>query len=123
MGKGKGRELTLEELGIYFAGPFAVEDCPKELQDLFQLVNDVQDLRITKFGGLHAANEANVEVRIKAAHEYDKALKRQAMELATACFDPDRADDTETKWVSILDPLVFLRLDREKEEKATYHYW
>lgn len=122
-GKSRTDEPTLEDLGIYFAEPFTAAECPKELRDLFQLVHGVQYLRITEFGGYNAINENRVEFETNAAHEYDKWLKRQASALAATCGDPDRADDTETKWVSVLEPIVFFRFDREKEEKTPYHHW
>jgi hypothetical protein len=123
--KSKSREPTLEELGIYLDGPFDAESCPDELRELFQLVNDVRYLRFSAFARGQAPKADSVEVRPKIvdAHEYDRLLKRRATEMMVASSDPSRVDDAETEWVSALEPFVFRRFDRHREELSVYHHW
>jgi hypothetical protein len=53
-------------------------------------------------------------------------MKVEAEELSIICNDSRRADDNDYKWVQELEPIVFYRFDREREEKyerGRHHHW
>ena len=114
---------SLEELGIRIENGFTVAEFPEDLRDVFQLVHDTKGLQTDHFAGCYTSGQQKSEFMTKAAHKYDKWLKRQAGKLAATCCDQNRADDNENKWVSVLEPTVFYPFDREKEEVGRYQHW
>jgi hypothetical protein len=116
---------TLEEEGIDIKdGPFVATDCPDDVRDLFQLVHDVKSLQFDDFARYtNGGSSSNPKPRIQAAHVYDKWLKDQAANLSARCSDPDLNDRHEVEWIEALNPMVFFRFDRDREERANFHHW
>lgn len=119
----KNDRSTLEEGGIMME-PFAKnKDIPSGLRDLFQLVHDAKHIRWKGFSGYRRSGESSVEQINTAAHDYDKQLSRRAQDLFYDCNEPKRENDDESKWIDVLEKIVFQRFNREEEEKARYHHW
>jgi hypothetical protein len=120
---------SLQAHDIYFKKREALSTCPAELQDLFNLVVGIKDLKYDHFGGYETVDSHHsfvLETAFSSRQQYERELKYEADELSIACNDNRRADDNEEKWVQMLGPIVFYRFDREREEKHErdrHHHW
>ena len=111
---------SLDAHDIYFRNeetPESLENCPTELRDLFKLVFNIRDLKFDNFGGFETTDSDASMIGFTPRQQYEKELKNEAIQLAADSNDNRRADDIESKWVQILEPVVFYRFDREQEER------
>jgi len=128
----KSDSYSLQAHDIYFQKRQAVGNCPAEIQNLFKLVIGIKDLNADHFGGYetadpkHAVFPSTILPEFSPRQEYERELKVEADELSITYSDSRRADDNEEKWVQELEPVVFYRFNREREEKYErdrHHHW
>ncbi|KAN0112639.1 hypothetical protein V8E51_005590 [Hyaloscypha variabilis] len=118
----KSDSYSLQAHDIYFQKRQAVGNCAAEIQNLFKLVIGIKDLNADHFGGYetadpkHAVFPSTILPEFSPRQEYERELKVEADELSITYSDSRRADDNEEKWVQELEPVVFYRFNREREE-------
>jgi hypothetical protein len=128
----KSDSYSLQAHDISFQKRQAVGNCPGEIQNLFKLVIGIKNLNADHFWGYetadpnHAVFPSTILPEFSPRQEYERELKVEADELSITCSDSRRADDNEDKWVQELEPVVFYRFNREREEKyerdRQYHW-
>lgn len=117
---------SLEGDGIVIDSYQEDKEYPEGLKGLFKMVHKVGRLRIINFGGKIKSNKSEGHARTDAMARYEKELALQALIVAGISADVKRRTDRESSWVSKLEPAVFLRFDREEEEryeKRIHHHW
>jgi hypothetical protein len=117
---------SLQAHDIYFRSYEDTGTYPTELQVLFKLIANVKELKSDHFGGYEGTDSDHPQLKFSPKQQYEKELKNEATQLEVACSDKSRQDDIESKWVQILDPIVFYRFDREQEEtfrQDRHHHW
>jgi len=128
----KSDRTSLQAHDIYFQKCQAVNNCPAKLKDLFKLVIGIKDLKADHFGGYgttgskHSVFASKPFPEFSSRQQYERELKFEADELSITCSDSRRADDNEEKWIQELEPIVFYRFNREREEKHErnrHHHW
>jgi hypothetical protein len=101
----------------------SIADCPSQLRDLFVLILSVRSLEWDYFGGTTAQERS---LQPTPVMQYQSELKLEAEELAGVCGGPRRLDDSEERWVQVMQPIVMYRFDAEFEEvyaRRRHHHW
>ena len=106
---------SLENYNIRLLQTVDVDTCPEGLREIFQLIHNTRKLEIEHLGR-KSPSQVSTDPDVRSMLDYEKKLIRDAFRLARRCSDPQRPDDHESKWVSILEPLVFSRFNRESQE-------
>ena len=124
--RAKHHRPSLQAHSIYLRDIEDIDTCPTELQDLFKLIENVRHLKSDHFGGYGTSASGPLFVKSSPRQQYEKELKEEAEKLADNCMAKRRADDSESKWVGTLEPIVFHRFDQDQEEKyarGRHHHW
>jgi hypothetical protein len=86
---------SLEDYDIYVRRertPESLDDCPRQLKDLFTLILSVDSLRWAYFGGMLGGGSS---VETTPIMQYESELKLEADALSQVCLDPKRPNDIE----------------------------